>query len=34
MRGRMTTVLDLGIWLANHNVAHFAQIQALRQEIG
>ena len=33
MRGRMTTVLDLGTWLANHNVAHFAQIQALREEI-
>jgi rubrerythrin len=30
MRGRMTTILDLGTWLANHNIAHLAQIQALR----
>lgn len=28
--GRVTTILDLGSWLANHNIAHFAQIEALR----
>jgi hypothetical protein len=31
VRGRATTVLDLGTWLANHNIAHFAQIKALRK---
>jgi rubrerythrin len=31
VRGRATTILDLGAWLANHNVAHFAQIEALRE---
>lgn len=30
-RGRLTTVLDYGTWLANHNVAHLAQIAALRE---
>jgi hypothetical protein len=30
IRGRATTILDLGTWLANHNIAHFAQIDALR----
>jgi rubrerythrin len=29
--GRATTVLDLGTWLANHNIAHLAQIEALRE---
>ena len=29
-RGRSTTILDLGVWLANHNVAHLKQITALR----
>lgn len=29
-RGRVTTLLDLGTWLANHNIAHLAQIDALR----
>ena len=32
MRDRVTTVLDLGTWLANHNIAHFAQIEALRRD--
>jgi hypothetical protein len=27
---RVTTILDLGTWLANHNIAHLAQIEALR----
>jgi hypothetical protein len=32
IRGRVvTTILDLGTWLANHNIAHFAQIKALRE---
>lgn len=30
IRGRTTNVLDLGTWLANHNVAHLKQIEALR----
>ena len=30
-RGRSTTILDLGVWLANHNVAHLKQIAALRE---
>jgi rubrerythrin len=30
MSRRVTTVLDLGTWLANHNIAHLAQIDALR----
>lgn len=31
IRGRASTILDFGIWLANHNVAHLAQIAALRE---
>jgi rubrerythrin len=31
VRGRVTTILDLGTWLANHNIAHCAQIEALRR---
>jgi rubrerythrin len=31
---RVVTVLDLGGWLANHNIAHFAQIAALRDQPG
>ena len=30
MSRRVTTVLDLVTWLANHNIAHLAQIDALR----
>jgi rubrerythrin len=30
IRGRGATMLDLGTWLANHNIAHLAQIEALR----
>lgn len=34
IRGRVvTTSLDLGTWLANHNIAHCAQIEALREAI-
>jgi rubrerythrin len=32
VRARVTTVLDLGTWLANHNIAHCAQIEALRED--
>jgi rubrerythrin len=30
-RSRSATILDLGAWLANHNVAHLEQIAALRE---
>jgi rubrerythrin len=34
VRGRVvTTNLDLGTWLANHNIAHCAQLEALREVI-
>lgn len=29
-RGRPCNILDLGSWLANHNVAHLKQVEALR----
>ena len=31
VRARAVSILDLGTWLANHNVAHLAQIEALRK---
>lgn len=30
-RARAVTILDLGTWLANHNVGHLAQITALKE---
>jgi rubrerythrin len=32
MRGRSCSILDLGTWLANHNVAHGKQLEALREQ--
>lgn len=34
VRGRATSIRDLGTWLANHNVAHLKQIEALREAFG
>jgi rubrerythrin len=31
-RGRSCNILDLGTWLANHNIAHLKQIEALREQ--
>jgi hypothetical protein len=31
-RGRSCNILDPGTWLANHNVAHRKQIEALREQ--
>ena len=31
-RGKLGNLLDIGTWLANHNVAHLKQIAALREE--
>jgi rubrerythrin len=31
VRARAATIMDLGTWLANHNIGHLAQIAALRE---
>jgi len=31
-RGKSANILDVGTWLANHNVAHLKQIEALREQ--
>jgi hypothetical protein len=31
-RGKSCSILDLGTWLANHNIAHLKQLEALREQ--
>lgn len=32
--GETCNILDIGTWLANHNIAHLKQIEALREQFG